>query len=144
MTLEADITLNQFAQSVRPIGDLLSPFSNLTENERRVVLWHLRDLIWQSKPIDTDVELAIQDSALKPTFTPCVLLLTHRLVIGLPKVINLPDDELKKGYILLLHIFKRAYLRRFEDEKRFPGKWWYADLSDHEFVKSLLNGEGYS
>lgn len=73
MTLEADIALNQFAQSVRPIGDLLSPFSNLTENERRMVLWRLRDLIWQSKPIDTYVELAIQDSALRPTFTPCVL-----------------------------------------------------------------------
>jgi len=108
-----------------------------------MILWQLRDLIWQSKPIDPDIELAIQDSALKPTFTPCVLLRTHRLVLGLPKVINLPDDELKKVYTLLLNLFKIAYLRRFEHEKGHAGKWWYADLSDKKLVESLLNGKSY-
>ncbi|REA62920.1 hypothetical protein DSL64_08390 [Dyadobacter luteus] len=138
MRLEDEIAINQFAQSVRSIDDLLASFSNLEENSKRTVLGFLCNLIWQSKPVDSDVRLAIEGSALKPTFTPCVLLLTHRLVIGLPKVIDLPDSELRKSYILLLHLFKIAYLRRFEEEKGFSEKWWYADLSDIGFVKSLL------
>jgi hypothetical protein len=143
MTLEEQIGLNQFAQSVRPIGDLLTTFTNFTENRKRMLLLQLCDLIWQSKPIDVDIELAIQYSALKPTFTPCVLLRTHRLILGLPKVLNLPNDELKKAYTLLLNLFKTAYLRRFDYEKGHTGKWWYADLSDKKLVESLLNGKDY-
>lgn len=138
MTLEEEIILNQFAQSVRTSDDLLKRFSKFTADNKRIFLIGLSYLIFQSKPIDEDVESAIDESNLKPTFTPCVLLRTHRLVIGIPKVINLPHDELNKSYVLLLHLFKCAYLRRYEVEKGTNDKWWYADLSDPEFVHSLL------
>ncbi|MGV3604456.1 MAG: DUF5958 family protein [Dyadobacter fermentans] len=141
MTLEEQITVNQFAQSVRTSDDLLNRFSKFTADDKKTFLIELSFLIMQSKPIDEDVESAIDESRLKPTFTPCILLRTHRLVIGIPKVITLPQDELSKAYLLLLHLFKRAYLRRYEVEKGPNGKWWYADLSDPEFVQSLLTHE---
>ncbi|WP_446717908.1 DUF5958 family protein [Dyadobacter sp. OTU695] len=54
-----------------------------------------------------------EESRLKPTFIQCVLLHTHRLKIGIPKVLSLPNDELSKAYVLLMYVFKRAYLRRY-------------------------------
>jgi hypothetical protein len=102
-------------------------------------LLHLSQLLWQSKPLDADVEYAISASSLKLTFTPCVLLQTKGLKTGLAKIINLPAGELVKSYRLLLFLFKCAYLRRFEAEKAHSEKWWYSDLSGEETVQLLLS-----
>jgi hypothetical protein len=59
---------------------------------------------------------------------------THRLKIGIPKVLALPNDELSKAYVLLMYVFKRACLRRYLVERGTSGKWWYADLSDEAFI----------
>lgn len=139
MTLKEQMTINQFGQSLRPIEDLLNQFSSLSIDEKRIYLRQLSGLIWQSKPIDSDIEQVVGGNFLKSTFTPCVILRTHRLVVGLPKIINLPEEELEKAYVLLLQLFKIAYLRRFEVEKGHPDKWWYADLSDQKFVRLLLS-----
>jgi hypothetical protein len=138
IALEEQIALNQFGQSLRTKDDLLSRFSGLTLEGKRLFLFQFTGMIQQSKPIDADVELAIEESRLKPTYTPCVLLRVHRLKIGIPKVIALPGDELNKAYVLLMYIFRRAYLRRYLAEMGSPHKWWYADLSDEAFVNSLL------
>lgn len=140
ISLEDQVALNQFAQSLRTADDLLNRFSDLTLERKRSFLLQFSGMIQQSKPVDDDVELAIKESRLKPTFTPCVLLRTHRLKIGIPKLLALPSDELSKAYVLLMYVFKRAYLRRYLVEKGTSGKWWYADLSDEGFVNSLLVG----
>lgn len=140
ISLEDQIALNQFAQSLRTTDDLLNRFSGLTLEGKRFFLLQFSGMIQQSKPVDSDIELAIEESRLKPTFTPSVLLRTHRLKIGIPKILALPGDELNKAYVLLLYIFKRSYLRRHLVEKGTPSKWWYADLSEEAFVNSLLAG----
>lgn len=139
MSLEDQVALNQFAQSLQTADNLLNRFSGLNLECKRSFLLQFSGMIQQTKPVDADVELAIEESRLKPTFTPCVLLCTHRLKIGIPKVLALPSDELSKAYVLLMYIFKRAYLRRYLVEKGTYGKWWYADLSDEVFVNSLLD-----
>ena len=138
ISLEDQIALNQFAQSLQTADSLLGRFSGITLEGKRAFLLQFSGMLQQSKPIDEDIEFAIEESRLKPTFTPCVLLRTHRLKIGIPKVLALPSDELNKAYVLLMYIFKRAYLRRYLVETGTPDKWWYADLSDVAFVNSLL------
>jgi hypothetical protein len=140
MDFEDLIAVNQVGQGVRDIEALLRPFYLFTEDEKRKHLLHLSHLLWQSKPLDSDIAYAISASSLRPTFIPCVLLQTKGLKTGLAKILNLPADELVKSYRLLLFLFKCAYLRRFEAEKNHPDKWWYSDLSREETVQFLLSG----
>lgn len=138
MELVTQISINQFGQGICSIDSLMYHFDKLSESEKRVHLSHVYHLIVQSKTQNFDIDFAIRDSSLKPTFTPCVLLRRFGLKLGLPKVINLPADELLKVYTLLLFLFKIGYQRRFEEEKNHPGKWWYSDLSNDANVRSIL------
>lgn len=92
----------------------------------------------QLKPKEEDIEVAITNSGLKPTFTPCVLIRKGIANHNLLKLIELPENELQKSFVLLLNLFKVAYERRFELEKDNPGKWWYWDLSDKEKIEMLM------
>ena len=58
---------------------------------------------------------------------------------NLKKIISLPDYELDKTLVLLLHLFKIGYNRRFQQERNNPNKWWYWDLSDDKNVKKILS-----
>jgi len=64
MTLEEQVALNQFGQGVRSIESLLLHFSQLSEVNKRDYLTYLSGLIWQSKPVEADIEQAIIDSLL--------------------------------------------------------------------------------
>jgi hypothetical protein len=96
----------------------------------------------QSKPEEGDIEPAIIKSDLKSTFTPCVLLKKGVANHNLKKIINLPEYELTKAFVLLLNLFKVAYERRFIDEKDNPHKWWYWELSDHEKLEKVMESKG--
>lgn len=145
MHLDEQIAVNQFGQGGLLADDLLDKFSQLNENDQREWVLYISDLIWQSKPIDSDIEQAILESSLKPSYTPCVILRTHRLKIGLNQLIVLPFNELERVYRLLLFLFKQAYQRRYKAEKGdyklekdipWP-KWWYWDLSSSDAVESV-------
>lgn len=92
----------------------------------------------QSKPKSEDIEPAIVNSGLKPTFTPCILLKKGVANHNLQKLENLPENELMKSFVLLLSLFRIPYMRRFIDEKENSGKWWYWDLSDNEKVEIIM------
>jgi hypothetical protein len=139
MTLEEQVAVNQFGQGVRSRESLLLYFSKMSEVRKRDYLTYLSDLIWQSKPVEGDIEQAIIDSLLKPTYTPCVVLRTHRLKIGLNQLVKLPVDELEKVYRLMLSLFKEAYQRRFQKEGGHSGKWWYWDLSTDDAIERILS-----
>jgi len=138
MSLEEEVAVNQFGQDVRSNESLLQHFSQMSEPTKREYLNDLANLVWQSKPLEADIEQAITDSMLKPTYTPCVVLRTHGLKIGLNQIVNLPVNELEKVYRLMLSLFKEAYRRRFELEKGNPNKWWYWDLSADEATEKVL------
>ena len=91
---------------------------------------YLLFLIIQSKVFTQDIEEAIKNSNLKPTFTPCVLLKKGVEFNNLKKISNLEKKEKLKSFRLLLELFKITYKRRFEVERDDANKWWYWDLSD--------------
>ena len=55
-------------------------------------------------------------------------------------MINLPENEMIKTFILFMSIFKIAYSRRFKEEMNNINKWWYWDLSDNGNVERILEG----
>ncbi|MEG2101796.1 MAG: DUF5958 family protein [Flavobacterium sp.] len=61
---------------------------------------------------------------------------------NLKRLLNLPENELNKSLILLLSLFKIAYMKRFETEKKYIDKWWYWDLSDDKKVKTIIENRG--
>lgn len=138
MSLEEEVAVNQFGQDVCSIESLLQHFSQMSEVIKREYLNDLTNLIWQSKPLEADIEQAITDSVLKNTYTPCVVLRTHGLKIGLNQLVNLPINELEKVYRLMLSLFKEAYQRRFKQEKGNSDKWWYWDLSADKAIEKVL------
>ncbi|GAB3743414.1 DUF5958 family protein [Spirosoma lituiforme] len=143
MTLEEQVAVNQFGQGVLSVESLLLHFSQMSEARKRHYLTYLSDLIWQSKPVEADIEQAIIDSLLKSTYTPCVVLRTHRLKIGINQLVTLPVNELEKVYRLMLSLFKEAYQRRFQEEGN-SGKWWYWDLSTDDVIERVLSAKRLS
>jgi hypothetical protein len=139
MNIEDEILINKYGQDLISADELLKNFSVYDLLSKGVYLRELLGLIVQSKPKDEDIELAIKESGLKPTFTPCVLLQKGVANHHLQKIVELPEVELSKAFVLLLSLFKVAYSRRFKEEKNSPNKWWYWDLSNNETVDQIRN-----
>lgn len=137
MKLEYEILLNKYGQGLVNVQPLLSIFENIEVASKRCFLNDMLFLIQQSKPDNKDVESAIIESGLKPTYTPCVLLKKGVSNHNLEKLIQLPKYELNKVFLLLLSLFKIAYKRRFAIEKNHPEKWWYWDLSDETNIDKI-------
>lgn len=138
MKLEDEILVNKFGQGLVAIEQLTEDFSLLEVFEKKEFLSEFLYLIMQSKPKNEDIDPAILESGLKATFTPCILLKKGIANHDLEKLTNLPENELKKAFVLLLSLFRIAYKRRFAEEKNNPNKWWYWDLSDSEKVKIIM------
>lgn len=140
LMLNEELLLNQYAQGLIEDSKMLDFFLHFVNSESKVhFLEEVGTLITQSKPQEGDVEEAIKQSQLKPTFTPCVLLRKGIIPHQLARIAHLPSDEQEKSFILLLNLFKIAYLRRFEQEKGVPHKWWYWDLSDKQNLEKIYN-----
>lgn len=132
------ITLNKYGQGLIVSEILVYEFSEFGLIEKRNYLREIIALILQSKPFEKDIQSAILESKLKPTFTPCVLLTKGVTNHHLQKIADLPESELNKALLLLLALFKISYQRRFKEEKNHPDKWWYWDLSDEYKVEMIL------
>ena len=137
MNIEQVMLLNKYGQSVVGIEDLILLFNSLKLNDQKEYLNNLLFFILQSRAQDEDIEPAIENSKLRRTFTPCVIIKKGVKTHNLKRLIDLPDNELKKSLILLLNLFKIAYLKRFETEKGNKYKWWYWDLSNEEIVEEI-------
>ncbi|WP_343689865.1 DUF5958 family protein [Chitinophaga sp.] len=137
MIIEYEILINKYGQGLINSEPLLLIFKGLEVVSKRSFLNDMLFLIQQSKPTVSDIEPAILGSGLKPTYTPCVLLKKGVATHNLEKLINLPENELNKVFLLLLSLFKVAYQRRFAIEKNHPNKWWYWDLSDEMNISKI-------
>lgn len=137
MKLEDEILVNKFGQGLVAIEQLTEEFKLVEVFKKREFLNSLLYLIMQSKPKEEDIEPAIISSGLKSTYTPCVLLRKGLANHNLEKLVNLPENELMKSFMLLLSLFKIAYKRRFVVEKNNPDKWWYWDLSYEENINRI-------
>ncbi|MCD0465835.1 DUF5958 family protein [Flavobacterium sp. ENC] len=138
MEIAKEIEVNKYAQNVIDIEDLIVVFNSFDLNEKKKYLNDLLFFILQSKAKDEDIEPAIEQSKLRKTYTPCVLIQKGVATHNLKRLLELPENELNKSLILLLNLFKIAYQKRFETEKVDTYKWWYWDLSDNKNIELIL------
>jgi hypothetical protein len=137
MKIEHEILVNKYGQELVNTQQLLNLFGSFDMSSQKVFLSEILFLILQSKPKEEDIEPAIKNSGLKSTYTPCVLLKKGVANHNLEKLVNLPENELTKVFVLLLSLFRIAYKRRFVVEKDNPDKWWYWDLSDETNISKI-------
>ena len=142
MEIENEILVNKYAQSVIEIEDLILIFNTFSHDDKKKYLYDLLFFILQSKAQDEDIEPAIETSKLRRTYTPCVIIQKGVGTHNLKRLLNLPENELNKSLILLLSLFKIAYMKRIETEKKDIYKWWYWDLSDDKKVKTIIENRG--
>ena len=139
MNIEDEILINKYGQNLIVLQQLKDKFGLLDLLQKKLFLNDILYLIMQSKPKEEDIEPAIKESKLKPSYTPCVILRKGVANHHLQKIVELPDVELNKAFVLLLSLFKIAYKRRFEIEKNVLNKWWYWDLSDDTKIRQIVN-----
>ena len=70
-----ELQLNRIAQGLVPVKEGIEWFVALAQEEQRSVLRALAYITSQSHPLANEVEPAIAEAGLKPTFTPCVMVL---------------------------------------------------------------------
>ena len=140
MNIKYEIFINQIIQGIKSFNEGVNWFEMFDDKIKLDILRGLNYMMLQSGAQDSDVDLAIFESKLKPTYTPCVLLKKGRLNDQSWKILNLPASEYRKSFILFLIIFKIADERRRNLLcKGNCSHWWHKDLSDKKVVDEILN-----
>jgi len=110
-----ELQLNRIAQDLISVADGVAWFQGLGSDEKRSVLRVLQHITNQAHPLKSEVEPAITQAGLKPTFTPCVIVLKAETPEkGFAKLPTLPQDEWVKSFRLLMALFTLADRRRRE------------------------------
>jgi hypothetical protein len=148
-----ELRINQYAQGLIPIEDMTSEFINMSDGDQAEILRMIVYFIVQQGVMGVDGKEAVNRSGLKPTFTPCRMLLLaadkdpystsfikHKLI----SIERLPNYERRKSFILLLNLFKIVYDRRYQNDFDPRRHWWQRDLSDPDVIKDILKPYGVS
>ncbi len=140
--IDMDIWLNQVAQGIHPLAEIVSSFDGWPDDEKRAVLRRANALVLQAGAGASDVALAIAQSGVRRTRTAPVVLTKGRLDIQLAKISNLPAAELRDGLMLAISLLAIADGRR-RNTKCASGctHWWHKNLSDDVFVARVRRGQ---
>ncbi|QHP68429.1 DUF1493 family protein [Bradyrhizobium sp. LCT2] len=138
LNVDEEILLNQLAQGIasNPEGDAW--FGAQSEDDKRRLLRGLSNFILQARPKPEDVVVAIAESRLKPTLTPCVLIAMPNLRVQLAKLVMLPEFELPRVFRLLIELLAVADGRRRKERPLDRiNHWWHRDLGDPDVVNDI-------
>jgi hypothetical protein len=147
MQIRTDIYLNQLALGIEPMEEGFAWFQQLSAEDKRGVLRRLVYFIAQSGAVGSDAMPAIELSKLKPTLTPCRILVAASASDALgsgairsaaSKLAALPDSEVEKSFSLLLALLGISGTRQ-RNLRHDETKWWHSDLSDPKVIEQLLS-----
>jgi len=140
MNIEDEVQINKYGQGLIDMKELLYRFEKFDFVNKQKYLIDVVFLILQSKTNDDDIDEAIRQSNLRPTFTPCIMIRKGGVNSSTLKIItSLPENEYLKVFALFIALFKIGYQRRFLVEKNDPNKWWYWDLSEPNIMNRIQN-----
>jgi hypothetical protein len=146
-SIRNELRINQYAQGLIPIEDMTSEFVTMGDGDQIKILKMIIYFIVQQGVMGIDGTEAVNRSGLKPTFTPCRMLLlaaekapytTSFIMQKITAIEHLPNDERRKSFILLMNLFKIVYDRRYQNDFDPHRHWWQRDLSDPDIVKDIL------
>ncbi|HTU93125.1 MAG TPA: DUF5958 family protein [Gemmataceae bacterium] len=133
-----ELFLNQVAQAILAAKAGEEWFSALPIDRQQETLRWISNMSIQAGARMGDAPAAIQQSGLKPTHTPCVLLSRENLSVQLAKIVNLPPNEFLKAFKLLMALFRIADSRRRETQcANGCLHWWHRDLSNSKVVEDI-------
>ncbi|WP_370095744.1 DUF5958 family protein [Bradyrhizobium yuanmingense] len=138
LNVDEEILLNQLAQGIASDAEGEAWFGAQSDDNKRRLLRGLGSFILQAGPKPKDVTIAIAESQLKPTLTPCVLIAMPNLRIQLAKLATLPEFELPRVFRLLIKLLAAADGRRRKEQPLdHINHWWHRDLSDPDVVNDI-------
>ena len=112
---EIELQLNRIAQGSVSVPDGVSWFEGVTQDQQQSVLRTLAYITSQSHPLAAEVDAAIAQAGLKPTFTPCVMVRKAPIPEkGCLALSGLPPEEWVKSFRLMVALFTLADRRRRE------------------------------
>ncbi|MCP4345581.1 MAG: hypothetical protein GY795_08645 [Desulfobacterales bacterium] len=123
---EDRLFINQLSQGIHSLEKGKIWFSSFDSDRQLDILREISNFALQAGALESDVKDAIQKSKLKPTYTPCVILLKGRLKIQISKILNLPTIEYNKIFLLTASLFSIADERRRKTKcKNKCYHWWH-------------------
>jgi len=115
---EIEININKYAQDKLTDSLIMEWFDSFELSKQKEIRDKLIMFMQQSHPSDELISTAIKTAPIKETMTPVVLFKTQAFKIATNKIVDLPDSELRKSFIIMLNIFKIADTYRRETECR--------------------------
>lgn len=113
---EIEININKYAQNILTDSEIMDWFDQFDLLGQKEIRDKLIMFLQQSHPSDELISNAIQTALIKDTMTPVVLFKTQTFKIAINRIKNLPDSELRKSFIIMLSIFKKADTYRREND----------------------------
>ena len=126
-----ELQLNRIAQGLIPASEGIAWFEGLGSDEQQAVLRLLVLITVQAHPLKSEVEPAISQAKLKPTFTPCVMVSKAEIPERGFNFGNLPPHEWTKTFRLLIALFSIADRRRRETTCRNGCSHAWHHLADY-------------
>ena len=111
---ETELKINKIAQGLISLDEGLAWYDESEADSRNEIMKALDLCIFQSHPTKEDVEKGIKKSGLKETYSPCVLARIKPFNEARQKLLNMPEPDRRRGFILFLSIFSVADKRRRE------------------------------
>lgn len=116
MMKPTDLQINKIAQGIIEFRDGIDWFVGCKRKSKKEILQSLSCFLAQVHPTRDEVCAGIELSVLKPTYTPCVLIMKKPFKEALGKILMLPESEWEKSFILLISILGIADKRRRETD----------------------------
>ncbi|MDH5547969.1 MAG: DUF5958 family protein [Gammaproteobacteria bacterium] len=113
---DRELTINKIAQNLISVDDGLKWFEDSDENQKMDIMRSLDMCIFQSHPTVEDIDLGMQNSGLKETYSPCVLIRSKPFNEARQKVLSMTGLDQYRAFQLFVAIFAAADNRRREME----------------------------
>lgn len=146
--LTIQVIINLAAQGTISAKRSLEWFETLDARERTQTLTELVQCSWQAHVTGKDGGNAVTISGIRPTFTPCALLIKAaredpdgEIVIGksMNTIISLPPAESIKSFKVLVALLSVGEKKRRDRTGVSPEKyWWHQDLTNYDVLKEIL------
>lgn len=141
MTINEEIFINQMAQGIIPRQAGQDWFRPMPLEYKLSILRDLGYMASQAVFRAEDVIEACRKTGLSENFTPCVLMAKGTPKVQLAKVLNLPEHEYEKVFLLLVGLLSVGDARR-RSTKCSSGctHWWHQNLADPSILEEIASG----
>lgn len=139
LSINEEIFINQFSQGLFTIEQINDWFQSYDFSNKKDILYNLLNMVIQAHPTYYDIESSA--ISLGKIMSPSAIKLINK---NKPfnkfghEICNLPENELKIAFdILLLTLSKADFRKKNMENKDECNHWWHKDLSDEDYLQKL-------